>query len=363
MKIAYLLHLNEASADSGVYKKVLSQIKYWSMYGNEVRVFQITEKNLLIENEYAIWRAFKYSSLSNYDRLIKAWYLVADEVANWSPDVVYLRFDIFSPAFIKIAKKIPIVVEVNTDDFKEYCLKHDFRCFYNLLTRKFLFENASGIAFVSKEISEKSYFKIFNKPYAVIGNGIDLSLYSSTPPPNNVGFNLVFIGSEGYAWHGADKIVKLAQIKSEWQFHLIGTKKDFGLPNVKAYGTLSREQYEPIMVRSDVAIGSLALHRIGINEISTLKVREYLAYGLPVIVGYKDTDFPDKVPFILELPNCENNVVEYIVEIESFLNYWKGKRVLRNEILHINWRVKEMERLRFLREIIENKTFECRRIG
>jgi len=356
MKIAYILHRNDFSLKSGVYKKVLSQIKYWSLSGNEVKVFQITKEDMLIDNEYAKWQTFKYDPLSVYDRLIKAWYLVAGEVSNWAPDLVYLRFDVFSPAFSRIAKKFPVVVEVNTDDLKEYCLRRNFKCLYNLFTRKFLFKNASGIVFVSKELSEKSYFAKFKKAYIVIGNGIDLNLY----PPNSIlnnnnNFNFVFIGSDGLSWHGVDKIVKLAKMRPDWQFHMVGILANgTELPNVKFYGQISRKDYEKIFERADIAIGSLALHRIGVNEISPLKVREYLAYGIPTIIGYKDTDFLNKVQFILELPNCENNVVNNVPEIEKFAKNWKGRRVDRSEISHIDSSVKETERLQFFREIIEN---------
>jgi len=43
--------------------------------------------------------------------------------------------------------------------------------------------------------------------------------------------------------------------------------------------------------RADVAIGALATYRKGMKETSTLKVREYLAYGLPVILDHHDPDF------------------------------------------------------------------------
>jgi len=352
MRIAYLLHCNfeKEYLTSGVYKKVLSQVKAWLNLGNEVEVFQITELNSGVPLLQPNWRIFKYKK-NNFASRFKAWHNAEAAIEQLSPDVVYLRFDSF--AFTFISKRIPIVVEVNTDDVKEYCLSYNLRCLFNLLTRRFIFRKVAGIVYVSKEISEKPYFNKFHKPYIVIGNGIDLSLYPPTSPPENREFNLVFIGSEGQVWHGIDKIIQLAQIKPDWQFHLIGTKKDFGLQNVKVYGALPREKYESIMAESDVAIGSLALHRKGINEGSPLKVREYLAYGLPVIIGYKDTDFPNKVPFILELPNCEDNVSKHVSEIEKFLNYWKGKRVPRSEVLQIDWSVKEKSRLQFLRKITE----------
>src|SRR5207249_11205578 len=66
-------------------------------------------------------------------------------------------------------------------------------------------------------------------------------------------------------------------------------------------------------------LGSLALHRNGMNEASPLKVGTYLACGLPVIIGYRDTRFPDGAPFLLNIGNHENNVGSSIPRIESFV--------------------------------------------
>ena len=87
------------------------------------------------------------------------------------------------------------------------------------------------------------------------------------------------------------------------------------------------------------------------HEASPLKVREYLALGLPTIIGYKDTDFPQGAPFLLELPNVENNVDFAADAILRFVEEWKNKRVPRSEVLHLDLKKKERERLRFLKEV------------
>ena len=78
-----------------------------------------------------------------------------------------------------------------------------------------------------------------------------------------------------------------------------------------------------------------------------MKVREYLAVGLPIIIGYKDTDFLDGAPFILSLPNCEDNLVDGIERIELFVESWQGKRVNRALISHLGADIKEAQRLEF----------------
>ncbi|MOA45721.1 hypothetical protein D3C78_1681500 [compost metagenome] len=107
------------------------------------------------------------------------------------------------------------------------------------------------------------------------------------------------------------------------------------------------------MQQADVAIGSLALYRKKMGEASPLKVREYLAYGLPVINGYLDTDFPEEVHFILQIPNEPKNTIKASEAIEKFVQSWRGRRVDRSQIEHLDTVVKEAERLRYMKRITE----------
>jgi len=197
-------------------------------------------------------------------------------------------------------------------------------------------------------------FTVFNKPTAVIPNGIVLATKAPLPPPQNDAPNLVFLGTKGQVWHGVDKIVRLAKELPDWTFHVIGPEPaDLGTQpssNIKLYGHLDEPEYLNVLARSDVAIGTLALHRKGMDEACPLKVREYLAAGLPTIIGYDDTDFPEEVPYILRLPNADDSI--NVRRIESFVHRWKDRRVSRGDIQHLDVSAKEDSRLRFLESIL-----------
>jgi hypothetical protein len=91
------------------------------------------------------------------------------------------------------------------------------------------------------------------------------------------------------------------------------------------------------------------------EEACPLKVREYLAYGIPTIIGYKDTDFPNGAPFLLCLPNTPDNVEKNLDRIEAFVLSWKGKRVPRSEIEHLDLKVKEEKRIIFIEEVLAGR--------
>jgi hypothetical protein len=116
------------------------------------------------------------------------------------------------------------------------------------------------------------------------------------------------------------------------------------------HGYLQRAGYINVLKSADAAFGSLALHRIGLNEASTLKTRESLAYGLPLILAYRDTDLDDlDCDFLLKIPNREDNLVTHGKAVYEFAYRMRGVRVDRQLIApRIDARLKEQERLDFL---------------
>jgi len=355
MRIAYLFHLAKSKTEQGVLKKVVGQTNNWKALGNEVLVLQVTGDNEEVEGRTPEgWFRICYRRSSIYERMFSCWKTALEAIRKYEPDIVYFRYDVFTYPVWRMMKAFKVVTELNTDDTTEFCEKLNGRCMYNFLTRRFILKSSKGLVFVSHELSKKQAFSGFKKPSIVIGNGISVNKYRILPLNNSTdkSVNLCFVGSESKRWHGVDKIIELAKIKSEWNFHLIGISKNHNLRNVISYGFLDENEYLPILEKCDVAIGSLALHRIGIDEISPLKLREYLACGLPSIIGYKDTDFLTTNSFILQLPNTEDNLVANIERIESFINSWKGKRVPRDLIAHIDWAFKEKLRLEFFESIV-----------
>lgn len=352
MKIAYYLHWNDVP-ESGVFKKIISQTNQWIYNDLEVKIFLLTRNRSWNSYYTHIPIEIKFYN-NNLNRLTSSYSLV-NHIIKWEPDIIYTRYDLYNPV-LELLKNIPLIFEVNADDLMEYSMGSFFREKYNILTRRHYLKMADGIIFVTEEISKRSHFKT-NKRIKVISNGIDLQSYSILPPPQNKTPNLVFIGSEGQPWHGIDKIEILAGMFPEWIFHIIGnlgSKEDINdCNNIIYYPFLNRQEYEQIIANADIAIGSLASYRKGLNQACPLKVREYLAYGLPVIIGYEDIDIID-FDGVLQISNDSNNVYNYKEQIYEFVQEWKGKRSDPNN-LKINAKEKESERIKFFKEIIENK--------
>lgn len=54
--------------------------------------------------------------------------------------------------------------------------------------------------------------------------------------------------------------------------------------------------------QSDIAIASLGMHRIGLQNASSLKTREYCARGIPFVFAATDESFAEGFPFALRIP-------------------------------------------------------------
>jgi hypothetical protein len=190
----------------------------------------------------------------------------------------------------------------------------------------------------------------------VIANGINLDAITPVPAPENERPRIVFLGQPGHRNAGFDKILFLARQFRGWDFDLVGpTRDDFhrNLPsNATAHGIMTTDAYTPIMESADAAIGPLAFHRVGVSEVSALKTLEYLAWGIPTVIGYQDTHFMEPVDFILELPSSEDNVSANLDRIEKFVEGARGRRVPREAISHIGCDRTERVRVDLFEEVL-----------
>ena len=359
VKIAYLATTFDVSRESGVLKKIISQMKTWISQGHEVEMFVLNPQGGIwegVRKNSLIFNSFVYNtSISG----LFAWHSMLKAIRKWYPDIIYYRSGVYYPSFKALACMFPIVAEINSYDVVEYKMfLSQAKYFYHRVTRKMLFAPCAGLVCVTNELANR--YSCFDKPTVVIANGIDLANYAPLLPTNNEVPRLVFLGSPGHPWHGIDKIIMLARLCPEFNFDVIGYNAN-DVPyngqmpsNIKFHGLLNSNEYASLLAKSDVAIGTLSLHVKNMNEASPLKIREYLAHGLPVIIGYKDTDFPNGASFLLELPNCEDNIINNVQLVKAFVYQWKGKRVPRNEVLHIDASRKETDRLVFLEKVIKN---------
>jgi glycosyltransferase involved in cell wall biosynthesis len=339
--------------ESGVRRLVLEQARTWSRlrpdvdFGLFVRCEAGAERAWEQEENVVAVRSSRWGMPG---RLI-AREVLSVQLARWKPDLIYLRHSTISPSVVALAAATPTVLGGDLDDLDELRVQSRLRYRYMLLTRRWLLRHVRRIVVVTHEIARHRSIAGAGVPVSVLPNSIDLDEYAALPSPENAQPHLVFIGAPGLPWAGVDKVVRMARLFPNWQFEIIGTAAD-QLPsapeNVTAHGELTRDHYRPILQRADVAIGPLALHRKSLHEASALKVAEYLAHGIPVILGCPEAAFPDGAPFLLQLPNVEDNVERSTDRIGEFVAAWRGRRVPREDISPISTDIVEGERLRLL---------------
>jgi len=307
------------------------------------RVFIFETKGSLFQREISRASALK--------RMIAA-------VKEYQPDIIYLRFGLYSYPLHHIFEIAPVALEINSNDIDEYRSRGMFFYWFNRITRNVTFSLVAGLTPVSHELALRN--AVYKKKVSVISNGIDLQAYSPIPAPNNKTPVLTIIGSPGMNWHGMDKLFPLARKFPDLDINIIGYGRgDFSEPipeNIFAHGYLGHNEIQKILSETDVVFGTLALHRKNMNEVPPLKIREALAYGIPVIIAYKDTDLDEiQIETVLKISNTETNVMDNAEKIRNFAYAMCGKRVDVNAIdALLDQRVKEQRRLAFFADIIKS---------
>lgn len=343
-KIAYVAHVNGGSR-SGVFHKIAGQVAYWRAQGRTVRVF------ILTRDDAAEWHSSlgdavvctyggRWSRMRAVTGLVRA-------VRTFGPEILYVRRDVFYPQMLWFPPNAVVVVEVNDDDLHEYALGSRIRAFYNARTRSVLLNRARAIVCVTGELRDLPSFRRYPGVHIAITNGIRLDRYPTLPAAASGPPRLVFIGTAGQPWHGIDKLMTLAGLRPDWRFDIVGMSNETqeATPNIVWHGPLERSDALPILGLADVGVGTLALHRIAMDESSSLKLREYLAVGLPVIYANADLDADGLGSYVLRIANSESNVVDELARIDAFVRGSRGVRVPRDRVYHIDFARKEEQRL------------------
>jgi glycosyltransferase involved in cell wall biosynthesis len=256
----------------------------------------------------------------------------------------------------------PVVEEINTNDLTQHEGLGGIYSLYNRLTRGIFLGRVHGLVAVSRELAASLAFAPYRKPTRVIANGCKLDDFIQLPAPSNRVPRVVFIGNPGYLWHGIDKLIDLACRVPDVQIDIVGYDQLPGsepLPeNMTLHGYLSTQEYQQVLANADVAISSLALHRVQLNEASPLKSRECLAFGLPLVVAYADTDLDGTdCDFLLKIPNKEDNIQTHAQSIRDFAYRMRGRRADREFLKkYIDADQKEAIRLSFFEELLQKRS-------
>ena len=359
MRIAYVtIHIAPEIMQGGVGKKIQTQIKIWAEQNHEVTLFSLTPAELSIPE---IKQFIFNNNLNLLQREMHRSAVLKNmlaEIQEYKPDLIYLRYGLYSYPLHRIFKIVPVIVEINSNDIVEYRSRGVFFYWMNRLTRNLTFDPACGYILPTYELLVALRLKP-EKCAKVISNGMDVKEARVLPPTNHTNPVITLIGSPGMNWHGVDKLIRLASIYPDLQINIVGySSKDVDgiVPaNVHLHGFLEGEALYQILAQTDVACGTLALHRKNMEEACPLKVREALACGIPLVLGYKDTDLNDvNIETIMRIPNTEDNIITHAKLLRDFAYKMIGKRIKIEEIApYLDQNKKEETRLAFFQTVLE----------
>ena len=335
MKIAYVASFGNPFFN-GVFRKIESQLAVWrSIPGLDVALFFRAKPGISVPGgtSYPIAGMPTCSYNASFFRDIKA----------FDPDVVYLRHEIAGPQILQICRQFSgkIVLEINADIDAELKLegktsiKRRAAFWINRLTEGYLESHLGGCVCVSSNFLEM-FPKVPRNRKIVSPNAIDLTQHPVRKrPPAGERTTLLFMGTPGQAWHGVDMLPALARSLPEYDFLVVGPDALSDAPsNMFFHGYVPPEELPPLYARSHIGIGSLAFFRKNISEASPLKVREYIAAGLPVILGYADSAFGQQGPtWACYVPPCERGLEkpEVVEMIRRFVRDNAAKVVSHQE--------------------------------
>lgn len=366
MKILYLIY-HGFSENSGISKKILFQIKALRELGHEVNVCTYTFNaqgervrmidDTIIENYgRGKWAAMK--KRCSYQSIYR--YAVSHHI-----ELVYVRsFHNANPFTIHLFRKlkkagIKPVMEIPTYPYDKEYVGFPFITRLGVQIDK-LFRNTLAKQ-MDAIITFSNHNRIFGQRTIRISNGVDFDSIPLKKSLKRSDSTIHLIGvAEVHYWHGYDRLIdglgKYYQCQPDTTvyFHIVGgvwksemydsehapgfheliTKYHIE-KYVIFHGQKMGKELNELFNNADFAIGSLARHRSGINNIKTLKNREYAARGIPFIYSETDEDF-DKMPYILKAP-ADESAIDISKIIRFYQTVHHSPEEIRNSIQHLSW--------------------------
>ena len=162
------------------------------------------------------------------------------------------------------------------------------------------------------------------RPAMNIVNGVDVAAFPPhMPNGKDPTIRLLALASMS-GWHGYDRILRaLAAYRGDADVRItfVGGDGDGSLAQwqklttelaldgrVTFCGPQYGEALDRIIAECDVGVGSLGMFRYGLKQGMTLKLREYMARGLPFISAVDDPALPAEEAFALSVPNDDTPI-------------------------------------------------------
>lgn len=272
------------------------------------------------------------------------WEKLEEKIEN--PGFLYIRKPTFCRGFCNLLKRIrkkypdvKILLEIATYPYDKelFTDKKNLPMYPNEVYYRNQLQK-----YVDRIVTFSADAEIFGIPTIRIQNGIDVEAQPVRPAKMDTeSIHLIAVASFQRA-HGCERIIRgLADYYQnggtrEIILDMVGSGEELPLyqqmtndlklqDHIVFWGPRYGDDLTHVFETADIGIAPLGFYKHGIEISSALKVREYLARGLPVVAGSKQDLFTEETfPYYLEFPNDSS-----AIDVERIVKFYD--RVYRGE--------------------------------
>ena len=224
------------------------------------------------------------------------------------PDVILLRHNVHDPLQARFVARTRNVVTVHhaIEDAEFKALGGRTAGLKSMLEHRFggaTLRNVFGICGVTPEILRHEVARSSRADVATFVYPNGRLLNSESPPDQRDGLRLVFVASEFAPWQGLEDLIEsVVSSTDEFALDVVGQlsasqrlacSRD---SRIVDHGLVDKVELSRILGSASAGIAAMRVDNKGLTQACTLKVRDYLAAGVPVVSGHDDV-FPDDFPF------------------------------------------------------------------
>ncbi len=344
-KILYISNVNlDGPFLPGVIHKIVGQEKAFknggfeidSLYPGDNKIVTIKKSN----GEKLIFKGSRdaYTKGSFFSKLIQHYQIshfgsidfsnCFSAIENANYDVIYLRFYlpgkdliVFLEKIKKACANIIILLEYPTLNIKNLFSTNIVRRISYFMNRNRVQRLNRLADYLITLTKDKS---LFGKPAIFMANGIAVDdIKPVEAPPFSHQIVLLGVASDCAFYHGFDKVIKGLSIYKKREYKVVVSFRVISNPLSKNVDYLksivkeldvedlvsfelpkTREELTDEYRKVHIGMGTLALHRINLQDNYSLKHLEYAAFGLPFIMSKGDEHFEGS-PFVLTIERDE----------------------------------------------------------
>ncbi|MBW1897086.1 MAG: glycosyltransferase [Deltaproteobacteria bacterium] len=369
MRVAHINCLLSKNGRLGVEKKLAARAKAISLLGLNMDIFYFNFGRQVQDKRVRFFER-REGSLNRLFTLFRRYDCVAGHLDTDQYDLIILRytggdFSAFSKFFRDNGHKI--ITEHQAMEFPEA------RTYQTTLPQKLttlfmerflgprMIRRCAGLIGNCDEVRAYEIERIgVSIPSCTITDGVsvDDTPFSRTPPYTGRVLNLLCLATSFHPWQGLDRVLAGLKTYSRQEpvlslkivgeaapEHLAsaGHLKHNPCVTVDFLGRLFGPRLEEIFEKTHIAFSPLTMFRKRLKGGSALKTREYVARGLPFVIGHCDPDLEGVGDFFLSVPPDDSpvNMSDVVRFAERILNRPSVSESMRQfATAHLDWKIK-----------------------